>query len=356
MKTLTIDCSQGEGGGQILRTALSLAAIERKPVQLENIRAKRPKKGLMAQHLTAVQTLKQICNAETKGDKLFSEKLYFKPGKISGGQFTTNIGTAGSITLLLQTILPCCLFAHEKISLRCVGGTDVAWSPPAEFIQEVLFPVLNAVGASFSSDLIKRGYYPRGQGIIVFESKPAKLPLKPVNLTEKGKLKFVKLFSHCASLPKEVALNQAKAAKQKLAKELGEIEFEEKIECQEKTNTIGSGIDLVAVYEKARLHGSALGKRGKPAFAVGQEAVENLNKELKPGKACDSNLADQLIPFMALAAGESIIETTRLSSHCLTNINVTEQMLNVKFKVESEHNQPARISVQGLGLKFWAKN
>ena len=207
------DCSQGEAGGQVLRTALSVAAITGQAFKLKNIRANRPKKGLKPQHLTAVKTLGKICNAKMEGDKLHSESLTFTPGKLAGGQFAVNIGTAGSITLLLQTFILPALFVPEKLSLRIIGGTDVTWSPPINYFSNVFFPAVGEMGARFKIETVKHGYYPKGNGIVQFESKPAYLPLKPLQRTETGKLVLMQVYSHCASLPKEVALNQAKAAK-----------------------------------------------------------------------------------------------------------------------------------------------
>jgi RNA 3'-terminal phosphate cyclase (ATP) len=350
MEPMLVDGALGEGGGQVLRTALGLATILDQPVKITNVRANRPKKGLKIQHLTAVNTLAEITNAKLQGNKLYSTELSFEPGKVQGGHYSVNIGTAGSISLLLQNLFIPCLFVPEKVSLRIVGGTNVAWSPPVSFLSEVLFPAVNSMGSKFQIDLIKRGYYPKGQGVAVFEAKPSSLPLKPIKITERGSLELIKIFSHCASLPKEVALNQAKNAKKNLASL--NVPVEEKIEWQEKTNTIGSGIECYALAQNNTLAGTALGERGKPALQVGKEAAKKLMQEWQANKACDSHLTDQLIPFMALAKGESVIETTRLSNHTLTNIQVTENMLKVKFKVEGEKDKPAIISVKGIGLKF----
>jgi len=220
---IEVDGSEGEGGGQIVRTALALAAVSNKAVGISNIRANRSKPGLRPQHLAAVETLASICGAELKGAKLGSAELGFKAGKIMPTSLKVNIGTAGSITLLISQVLPVSLL--EETGLRVGGGTNVAFSPPIEFLQKALFPALHKMGARLELNTNRRGYFPKGNGLASFSSKPASLPLKPINLTNLGRLEFVKAFSHCASLPKKVAENQASGAKYVLQK-LG-VEFVE---------------------------------------------------------------------------------------------------------------------------------
>ena len=219
-------------------------------------------------------------------------------------------------------------------------------------MQSVLLPTLSKMGAKFDLGLNARGYYPKGLGSASFSSKPAKLPLKPISLANLGDLERIKIISHCANLPKEVALNQLKSARKSLADDLGGVDFDESIECREKSETTGSGIDLFAYFDSGCVIGAnALGEKGKPAEKVGKEAAEKLLKELAAKKPCDSHLADQLIPFMALADGYSTIETTSLTEHAQTNIFVVEKFLPVKFEVSGSLNQPAEISVMGAGFK-----
>ncbi len=349
MEVIELSGAYGSGGGQILRTALGLSALLQKPISVDKIRYNRPVPGLQAQHLTAITTLRQICNAQTEGAKLLSQVVKFSPQAAHAAQLHINIGTAGSVTLLLQSIiLPALL--HE-IKLRIAGGTDVAWAPSANYMQSVLLPTLSKMNAKFDLELNARGYYPKGLGSASFSSKPAKLPLKPVSLIHLGNLERIRIISHCANLPKEVALNQLKSARKTIADALGETDFEETIECREKSETTGSGIDLFAYFSSGAVIGAnALGEKGKPAEKVGREAAEKLIAELNAKKPCDSHLADQLIPFMALAQGYSTIETTSLSEHTQTNIFVVEKFLPVKFEVSGKLNGPAEISVMGAGF------
>ncbi|MBN2066980.1 MAG: RNA 3'-terminal phosphate cyclase [Candidatus Diapherotrites archaeon] len=341
---IEIDGSMMEGGGQTIRTALALSALARKPVKITKARASRPKPGLKPQHLAAAETLAEICSAGLRGAKPNSTELEFSPNEIKPANLNVRIGTAGSISLLLQQVLPVSLL--QEIKLRIVGGTNVAWAPPVEFLQAALFPVLRKSGARLDLKVRKRGFFPKGQGVVHFSSKPAKLPLKPISLTELGGLESIEIVSSSASLPKDVSRNQAVAARHAL--QHLNLDFIEKIESSEHLATIGSAISVFARFSKgAVLSGSALGMKGKPAEQVGKEAAQALLAELEAKQPCDSHLADQLIPFMALAKGKSEIRATKLTQHCLTNIAVTEKFLPVKFSVRGSLGEPAEISVEG---------
>lgn len=346
-RPIEVDGSLGEGGGQILRTGLALSALTGKLLHVKNIRGSRPKPGLRPQHLASTKTMASICEAELKGAVPNSRELSFAPKRVKASNLKVNIGTAGSVTLLLQQVLPSALLQETRLLVS--GGTNVPFSPPAEFLEHALFPVLNRAGARLGLKLIRRGYYPKGNGAVSFYSRPARLPLKPICLTGSPKPKSVTVFSHCASLPKRVAENQASSAKHAL-RELN-LEFEEFIECRESSSTIGSGITLLAFSEDGFvLSGSALGRKGVPAEHVGREAAERLLEEISQGMPCGSHLADQLIPFMALAKGNSEIHTARLTGHCLTNISIAEKFLPASFRVDGAPGGPAKISVEGTAF------
>jgi len=331
----------------VLRTSLALAALTNKIANIRNIRASRPKPGLRPQHLAAVKAIASICNAELKGASPGSKELFFKAASLCPTSLNINIGTAGSISLLLSQILPVSLLQETRLHVS--GGTNVPFSPPIEFLQEALFPCLHKMGARLGLNTNTRGYFPRGNGLASFSSKPASLPLKPITLTDFGNPESVQIYSHCSSLPKSVAENQAIAARHCL-KGIG-TEFQQKIECLSNSGTIGSGISLFAkTTTGAILTASALGAKGRPAELVGKEAGQALLKELAPKKPCDSHLADQLIPFMALAKGKSEVQTGNLTKHCLTNISVVEKFLPVKFSVQGSEGKPAVVSVEGLAF------
>jgi len=352
MSEITINAAEGEGGGQIIRTSLALASLLGKKVKLFNIRAKRPKAGLQKQHLTAIKALKTITKAKVSGLYLGSQKISFKPKTINDVSLNINIGTAGSIALLLQQLLPVALKA--KLSVRVIGGTHVPFSPSITFMQEVLIPMLKKMNAKFNLALLSYGFYPKGQGRILFESEKSLLPLKSINLTNKGNLKLIKCFSFSSGLPSEVSSNQAIAAKNFLKQNIKqEFELIEEIKAsKERKETIGSSIDLIAFHSNNVLIASnALGKKGISAQTIGLNAAKLLIEQLNSNAACDFHLADQLIPFMALAKGSSIIHTTKLTQHCLTNIKITEKFLPVKFQVKGELNKEAEIQVEGIGFQ-----
>lgn len=348
---IEIDASYGEGGGQIFRTALSLSALLEQDVKLSNIRANRPKPGLQPQHLTALQTIAQLCNAKIEGNFLGSQNVSFFPKKISQAQLTVNIGTAGSTALLVQTILPVAMLKETR--LRVFGGTDVPFAPPIYFLQEELFPKLRAMNAFFELNLIQHGYYPKGNGRISFGSREAKFPLKAIKLNELGNLQFIRCYSHSSGLPRDVSLTQAKTFQKLVESQIETVfDYDEQIEADSnRKESIGSGIISFAFFDsKAVLSGSALGEKSKSSEFIGKECSDSLISEIKTGMPCDIHLADQLIPFMALAKGKSEIHATKLTQHALSNIYVTEKILSCKFEVNGNLNEPATISIEGISF------
>ncbi|MEM4662449.1 MAG: RNA 3'-terminal phosphate cyclase [Candidatus Diapherotrites archaeon] len=341
-----LDCSFGEGGGQIVRTALALAALTGKSIKLKNIRAKRPKPGLMPQHLTAVKTLASICGAELKGAYLGSENLTFIPKKIHSANLTANIGTAGSTSLLIQQVLPVSLAAYIK--LRVLGGTDVNFAPSAKYLQKVTFSFLSKMGAKISLDIISRGYFPKGKGSVIFQSEPS-FPLKPLNLTSRGELISIHCFSHCAGMPSKVAADMAKIAKKYLQDFVGDFEWQETIEAKSESKEIkGLGIDIFANYRNCVLGASYSAPQGTSADSVAKKAAFELVNEINSLAPFDSHMIDQIIPFLALAQGKSMVYG-KMTDHTKTNIEITERLLSVKFDIK-EDNGFALISVDGVSF------
>ncbi|MDO8627650.1 MAG: RNA 3'-terminal phosphate cyclase [Candidatus Diapherotrites archaeon] len=348
---IVFDCAfQGsEAGGQVLRTALTISTLLSKPIEIINIRQNRPNPGLQAQHLTAVKLLATLTSAKLEKAEMNSTSLFFSPKKIHGGDYNINIGTAGSVTLLLQTIMVPLLFCNEKISLRIIGGTDVKFAPSVNYLKEVFLPIANKIGSRFDLRIVKRGYFPKGQGTVLFESLPAKLPLKAINFQGHQELDFVRIFSHSCGLPRDVVVNQARGAK-KILNSLS-CDVVEELDSKEFKDAVGSGIDIVGFFKEGNRFGvNELGERGVDSLTVGANAGQKFLKELQTGKPVDSHLADQLIPFMALAKGKSIFETTEITPHTLTNIAVCEKLLGVKFNVLGNKGEPGTIFCQGLSF------
>ncbi|TKJ17176.1 RNA 3'-phosphate cyclase [Candidatus Woesearchaeota archaeon B3_Woes] len=344
---LQIDGSYNEGGGQILRTALAYSTLFQKPFEIINIRKGRPKPGLKNQHLYCIKALQQLCNAKVGGDELGSEKLRYFPNKISSTKIKVDIETAGSITLLLQSLLLPCLFSQKAKKIEIVGGTDVKYSPQIDYLKEIILPQLNKYAEKIELKLEKRGYYPKGGGKIILTIRPKynleNLEDSPkIDLTEQGGLIQIKGISHASHDLQEieVAERQLKSAKINLS----QLKVPITIDAQySDTLSTGSGITLWAVFSKEeeelgylnpiKIGSDALGEKGKPSGDVGKEAAQKLIDEINSKAPVDQHLADNLIPFMGLIPG-SEIKTSKITNHTLTNIYVVEQFLGKKFKVE----------------------
>jgi len=338
---IEIDGSYGEGGGQILRTALALSAILKKPFALFHIRSKRKNPGLQAQHLAAVEALAQITEAQTKGVKFGSQRIIFIPQKILSGIYQFEIKTAGSVTLLLQAIfLPLCL--SKGISrATLIGGTHVQWSPSFHYFSEVVLPTLERIGVSARAALEKWGFYPNGGGRIQLTINPVR-ELKPVSLVDRGALKKIHGISAVSNLPSHVAERQKDQALRRIQSEL-QIDGEITILDNVPSNGTGSFLFLLAEYERGLAGFSSLGVRGKPAEKVADEAIGSLKDYLASDGCIDAYLADQLVPFMALARGNSSLTTTRITEHLLASLWVTQRFLDVKISREGETGARGRV-------------
>jgi len=348
---IEIDGSMGEGGGQVLRTAIALSALSMKPIKIYNIRAKRSNPGLRPQHLTGIKMLVKITDAEVQGLYVNSTSIAFSPKQCKSGKFEFNIGTAGSISLVLQTILPVMAFAPRKTELKIIGGTDVRWSPPIDYMKNVFIKYLEKMGYKVEIEIIRRGHYPKGGGIVRVITHPVK-KLKPIEIMELGEIIKIEGISHCVKLPRHVAERQRKAAIEVL-RSAGYTNIEIKSEWYEPAKDRhlgpGSGIVLWAISDRGAILGSdALGERGKRAEQVGREAAHKLLEEIRGGAPIDSHVGDMLPPYMAVAEGTSRITVSKLTLHAKTSIEVVERILGVKFDIKENRN--AKVSVKGLGI------
>ena len=331
---LEIDGSQKSGSGTILRLSVALAAILGEPLHIYNIRQKREQPGLRPQHLEAVLTAAKLCNAEIKGASVSSRELWFTPKEISGGEVNAEIGTAGSIPMLLLTVLPICAFAKNTVHLRVVkGGTDVRNSPTINYIKHVLLQMLNRMKLNASLTIHKYGYYPKGMGEISIEVQPNPR-LSPILLSDFGKIEEVRGVSVCTFLEdRKVAERQAKTANDYL-KAHG---LAAKIEIvNDRSNPLQKGSSLV-IWAKTStsvlLGGDAIGELGKPSETVGREAAENLLREVEAEATVDVHLADMLIPYVALTDASSTYLTREMTEHLETNMWLAEKILGTKFHV-----------------------
>ncbi len=343
-----IDGSMLEGGGQILRTSIALASVLGEPVKVTNIRAKRKNPGLRPQHLTAIKSVASIVQGTVKGLSIGSDRIEFCPGRLRGGVYRIDIGTAGSIALVLQAVFPVAIYAPESITLELTGGTNVAFAPQIDYIVNVFNHWMKRIGVEASIEIIKRGTYPRGGGFVKAHIRPIEY-LEPFRFTEKGDVRGINGISWCERLPRHVADRQKNAAL-KILENAGFRDVEIKIESGRTSLSPGSGIVLWAeTTEGCRLGSDSLGERGKRAEIVGEEAANRLINELKVSAPLDRHMGDQIIPFMALAGGVSAVKTTVLTLHTKTNMHVAEQILDVRFDVKIENG--AIISVRGIGFR-----
>lgn len=340
-RPIEIDGSYGEGGGQILRTALAFSAILKKPFTIQNIRSKRKNPGLQAQHLEAVKALARITEAQTEGVQFGSQRITFIPQKILPGDYQFEVKTAGSITLLLQAIfLPLCM-AKKDSRLTLVGGTHVPWSPSFHYFSQVLLPTLRLMGVNAEANIENWGFYPKGGGKIYLEIYPV-TEFSPVSLIDRGSLKKIRGLSAISNLPKHVAERQRDQALKRVQKDL-KIDPEITILYDVPSNGPGSFLFLLVEYEKTIAGFSSLGSRGKPAEKVADETVDLLKDYLKSDGCINFHLSDQLAPFMALAKGNSSFTTTKVTDHLLTNLWVIEQFLDIKILRTGEKGESGRI-------------
>lgn len=349
-----------EGGGAIVRQALALSTITQKPFEVYDIRKGRKDSGLKNQHLYCVKSLQELCNANAEGAELGSTGLKYYPKKIIAKNLEIDIETAGSITLLLQALLLPAMFVSKPITLAITGGTDAKWSMPFDYFNNVLLPQLQKF-AKIEAKLLKRGYYPKGSGKVEIKINPKfklndfsdfdvfhdflKQNIQPYDITEQHHLIQVKGVSHASrDLEKaRVSERQAHSAQGILGKNFN-VPIKISSEYQDTFST-GSGITLWAVFSKnkndidennpVRIGADALGEQGKKAEIVGQEAAQNLIKEIESKAPVDSHLADQILPFMALT-GNSRIKVSEITNHCRANICTIQRFLGDVLKINEE--------------------
>lgn len=350
-----------EGGGSIVRVALSLSTITQKPFEITNIRQNRPQPGLKNQHLFCIKALEKLCNAKVEGAFLGSTSLKYFPGKIEGKTISIDIETAGSIPLFLQAVLLPSMFADKPVKLSIIGGTDGKWAAPMDYFSNVFLPHLQKY-AHIECKLIKRGYYPKGNGNVQLKIDPVyklsdfadfdkfiknlKEKAPKINITEQGYLMQIKGISHASSdlQDAQVAERQARAAEIALSSYKCPKSMQTSYT---ETLSAGSGITLWAIFSKneddidtlnpIRLGADSLGEKGKQSEIVGREAAEMLAAEIRSNAPADMHLADQLLSIMALA-GNSKIKTSKITSHTKTNIYAIEKFLGRVFEINESDN------------------
>ncbi len=335
MDMIELDGAQGEGGGQILRTALSLAMGTGRAFRLRRIRAGRAKPGLMRQHLTCVQAARRVCGAHVEGDEIGSTQLTFTPGEVHGGVFSFAIGTAGSTMLVLQTVLPALLLAPESTRLSLEGGTHAMAAPSTDFIAHAFLPVLRAMGARVELRELRPGFFPVGGGRVEVTVEPARL--QPIALLERGESLGIDAEVLLHGLPDHIAERELAVARERFDLRPFHV-------CRRDAGRAlgaGNALMLRARFEHVTEIVTGLGQAGVSAELVAGAACDELAAYLHHGAPVGEHLADQLLLPMWLAGGGSFV-TGRPSSHLQTNADVLMQFGAARVVIAPDEGDPQR--------------
>lgn len=345
--TIEIDGAFGEGGGQILRTSLTLSALTGQPFIIKDIRAQRSQPGLRPQHLTAVQAVARITRAQVDGASLNSQYLSFRPEKTNAGRYQFTIPTAGSLSLVAQTIFLLLCFAEGSSQITLTGGTHVPFSPSFHYLTELWLPCLESLGFRGSLQLHRAGFYPRGGGEVSLRVL-APNPLKPLTALERGKLTHIRGFSGVANLDESIARRQKHQALRRLTAFCQDTKIKT---LQLPSPGKGTFILLHTLFDgRGWACFSALGAPGKRAEAVTDEAVEDLLVFLSTDACLDPHIADQVLLPLALIKGTSRFTTSRVTQHLLTNAHVIQKFLPVTIEVRGTIGEIGEVLINGEGI------
>jgi RNA 3'-phosphate cyclase len=328
---LEIDGAYGEGGGQLLRTAVALAAVTGREIAVRNIRIKRDKPGLAPQHLAAVRAVAALCEAQVEGLELRSQALRFAPRALSGGEHRFDVGTAGCVSLVLQALLPAIVASSRSVSVTVTGGTDVRQAPAIGYLANILLPLLERMGVLAQLEIIRRGYYPRGGGEVRVRLAPC--ALRPLALEAPGGLLAIEGHAHVANLPAHIAARMRNAALECLAGVPGPSPHIG-VESLDSARAMGRGGAIVvwARTEHTVLGAGRVAELGVRAETLGAAVGEELVSDLAAGATVDLHAADQLLVYLALARGGSYLARS-LTTHAQTAMWLIEQFLPVRFAI-----------------------
>jgi RNA 3'-phosphate cyclase len=339
---LFIDGSMGEGGGQVLRSSLTLSILTQKPVHLVNIRAGRAKPGLQPQHLKAVEAAAAVCGAQVHGAALHSQQLFFTPGEVHPGRYYFEIGTAGAAALVFHTIYLPLARAGDTSTVIIRGGTHVPFSPCYHYLEREWLAAIQACGLWMRLEMARAGFYPQGGGEIQAQIRPVEKIL-PLQRCERGALQRVRGISAVANLSEDIARRQ----KHQALRRLEPLCRDSKIELSQLPSPgKGTLLFLQADFEQTTCSYFGLGALGKRAEQVADEAVDALEGFLAADGAVDEHLADQLLLPLAFADGASQYSTSRVTRHLLTNAEVIQAFLPTRVNVLGEEGQPGMVTIQ----------
>jgi RNA 3'-terminal phosphate cyclase (ATP) len=341
---ITIDGSFGEGGGQILRTSLGLALVTRKPFKISKIRAGRKQPGLLRQHLTAVNAARRIGCAEVTGASIGSTELTFAPQAILVGHHSFAVGTAGSATLVLQTVLPALLVADGPSTLVLEGGTHNPFAPPFDFIVSTFMPLIIQMGAEVTAKLERPGFYPAGGGKFQVRVVPASGGLRRLNYPARGEMKSRRARALVANLPVHIAERELAVIAQKLSWK------NEWLTAEKVDNSSGPGNIVMIEIESDNVTEifTGFGQRGLRAEAVAEQAVKEARQYLSTSAFAGEHLADQLVVPLAMAGG-GLFTAVRLSRHMTTNIEIVRKFIDVDIQTTMLPDRTWSVEVKGSG-------
>jgi RNA 3'-terminal phosphate cyclase (ATP) len=336
---ITIDGSEGEGGGQILRTSLALSLVTRQPFRMERIRAKRQKPGLLRQHLTAVEAAKTVGCAEVVGAEMNSQTLEFRPGPVTPGNYRFAVGTAGSATLVLQTVLPALLTASGRSTLTLEGGTHNPLAPPFDFLARSFVPLIHRMGPTVELELRSPGFYPAGGGRFHAKFEPVKR-LSPLVLNERGAIQSRRAKVWLSKLAPEIADRELTVVREELRWRTEECS----VETVQQPKGPGNAVVLEIQTEHVMAIFTGFGERGRPAEEVAKEAVDAAKAWMEANVPVDEYLADQLLLPIALA-GSGSFRTTKPSLHTTTNVAIINRFLPQHIGVQQETDVVWKIAI-----------
>jgi len=331
---IEVDGSHGEGGGQLVRMAVALSALTETPVRIVRIRAGRPAPGLAAQHVTAIQAIAALCAAESTGVAVGASSIEFRPGKLTPGRLSFDVGTAGSVTLVLQALLPVAAATAGPVQVRLVGGTDVRWSPPIDYFSRVFLALLRTLGGHADVEVPRRGYYPRGGGLVDALIEPTRT-WSPFRNPEAGAARRVRGIAHVSNLPEDVPKRMAHAALRRLHG-IADVKIEQRVYRGEDAIGQGGALVLWAETDAGLLGADSLAERGKPSERVGEEAAASLRAEIESRATLDLRAADQLLIYLSRANGPSDFRVRSVSGHMETMMWLIPQFVPCRFVVTRE--------------------
>ena len=331
-ETIEIDGAQGEGGGQILRTALALSMHARQPFKMTAIRARRDKPGLLRQHLTSVLAAAKLSGAEVVGAELGSLELEFRPGALVPGDYEFSIGTAGSTTLVLQAVLPPLLVGPGRTRIKLTGGTHNSAAPPFEFLQLTLAPLLRRMGARLELELVRPGFYPAGGGELIVTVDPVP-KLEPLTLLERGAIRGQRALVRLSNLRRYIGEIELSAVE----RVLGWPVAEGRIDLTRNALGPGNAVLLIVECEQVTEVFSSFGERGLPAEKVGARVAEEAKRWIAAGAPVGMHLADQLVVPLALAGGGEFA-TSEVTEHARTVAGIVTRMAGVATRTESRED------------------